>query len=158
DYVERTLYRLGAPAIPSLLEVLQNGHPNARARAARVLGMMGSDAMPAIPALTEALRDSSIRASAAMALWRIDIGTPLARPALLEELRDPVFLEVFRDCGPTVLAVAALDLEQIDYDLLKAVVESPVEDPETRAVAASALAAIQADARGEDPAPVKPHQ
>jgi HEAT repeat protein len=107
DTAERALYRLGAPAIPLLIEALENNNSEVGLRAARALGMMGSDGTPAIPALTKALEDSSIRAEAALALWRIDLETPLAAPVLLQ---------VLRDTDPVQRRKAAAYLSHTGYD------------------------------------------
>ncbi len=47
------LVRIGKPAVPGLLEVVQSGRPPARYRAMEVLGRMGPDASEVLPDLVE---------------------------------------------------------------------------------------------------------
>lgn len=81
------LIRIGSPAIPALTKALGTAHPLVRGRVAEILGMARND--QAIPALLDALRSEfyTVRAKAAIALG--NIGNPKAIEPLLKLLRDP---------------------------------------------------------------------
>jgi HEAT repeat protein len=84
------LSRIGAVAVPALVQALKDEDSLVRAGAADALGRIGSRAASAVPALVEALRDERmiVRASAAMALKRMGPAAAFAVPALTRALRD----------------------------------------------------------------------
>jgi HEAT repeat protein len=85
------LARIGEPAIPELVRLLE--HPDAipRARAAWALGRMGAKAKPAVPALMAALDDDDrlVRETAARALGQIGPDAAEAIPDLVRLLTLP---------------------------------------------------------------------
>lgn len=85
------LSALGKAAVGPLIDALQGGAPeHERAEAAETLGDIGLAAGPAVPALTERLRDESdpVRAQAAEALGTIAQTDSAAAPALAGALAD----------------------------------------------------------------------
>jgi hypothetical protein len=94
------LGRIGAPAIPALLEVLADRtQPSssgmkypARFQAASAVGLMEHAALPAVPALLAVLRDRTddedVRSGAASALGSIGEEPEKVVPALAEALRE----------------------------------------------------------------------
>lgn len=72
DAAMEKLEKIGEPAIPALIEALQDKNLLVRQSAAKVLGYIGS---PVIPALAKALKnlDAGVRRSAASALGSIGI-------------------------------------------------------------------------------------
>ena len=80
------LGRIGAPAVPELIESLRNRDPRERQRAARVLARIGPDAVDAVPMLTAALRDPDpfVQKTAARALGQIGPDAAVAVPELVE--------------------------------------------------------------------------
>jgi HEAT repeat protein len=85
------LIRLGAPAVPALVELLRHPDPQYRALAARTFWGMGPKAGAAASALAEALSDSetAVRVSAVMALENMGPAAAPAVDALVKALRDP---------------------------------------------------------------------
>jgi HEAT repeat protein len=86
------LIRLGEPAVPALVELLQDPAPENRALAARTFWGMGARAGgTAAMALGEVLADGdgAVRVSAAMALANMGPPAAPAVPALIKALRDP---------------------------------------------------------------------
>jgi HEAT repeat protein len=81
---------IGEPAIPKLLELLQEDDPDIRLLAAGGLSHMGKKATPAVPGLRECLHHKNIevRVSALSALNRIGPGAVEAAPDLLLLLRN----------------------------------------------------------------------
>jgi len=96
-----------ARTVEKLIENLQAPDQIVRIHAATVLGSMGDDAEPAVPALIEMLKSADIhdRRLAALALGEIGPAAEAAIPALLEAVNDD-------DEGVAEMAEAAL--EQID--------------------------------------------
>ena len=88
--VVESLSRIGAPAIPVLVDGLQDPALPVRWGSARALGAMGEDAIDAVPALATALQDEQImvRWAAASALWAIGTGAQRATSALIAALSD----------------------------------------------------------------------
>jgi len=86
----QALRRIGAPAVPELIQALQNENWRLRNQAAVALGTIGAEARDAIPALTGLLgaQDKYIRSNAAVALGRIGREASTAVPALTEALKD----------------------------------------------------------------------
>src|SRR5690349_1007545 len=60
DAAEDALGRIGAPAVPALMDALRSTDPIVRKKAVEVLGRMGEDAAPAVPALTALLDDPDL--------------------------------------------------------------------------------------------------
>ena len=87
DAAMEKLEKIGEPAIPALIEALQDKNLLVRQSAAKVLGYIGS---PVIPALAKALKnlDAGVRRSAASALGRIGIEAKTALPQLVPLLQD----------------------------------------------------------------------
>ncbi len=83
----RTLGKAGTAAVPTLLDILKDGETEERADAAEALGEIGADAADAIPALSAALNDSDLEvcARAAEALGRIG---PASGSILIEAVKD----------------------------------------------------------------------
>jgi HEAT repeat protein len=84
------LIRIGEPAVPPLIEMLQGGDPRLRALAASTLWGMGGKGRAAAPALGEALADPDpeLRTSVAMALENMGPQAGEAIPALVKALSD----------------------------------------------------------------------
>jgi HEAT repeat protein len=84
-----SLGRIGAAAVPALVEVLTDPNPVLRQRAAQALARIGPDARDAVPDLIVALqdRDEEVRKSVARALGQIGPEARAAVPALLDELK-----------------------------------------------------------------------
>jgi HEAT repeat protein len=84
------IIRLGAPAVPALVELLRDPDPALRALAARTFWGMGAKAGAAAPALAEALGDPEVkvRVGAAMALDNMGPPAAPAVAALVGTLRD----------------------------------------------------------------------
>jgi HEAT repeat protein len=83
------LGRIGAAAVPALVEVLADPNPVVRRRAAQALARIGPDARDAVPDLIVALQDRNeeVRKSAARALGQIGPDARAAIPALMDELK-----------------------------------------------------------------------
>ena len=86
-----SLWRIGRPAVPALIEALSDTDPYVRVLAARSLAYIGQDAEPAVPALIAALEDpnEAVRQTAARALGQIGPEAADAVPALIERMRAP---------------------------------------------------------------------
>jgi hypothetical protein len=82
------LGRIGAPAVPALMEALQSSDVQVRVKAADVLGRMGPDANDAVPELIRLLDDPDerVRKTATRALGRIGPSAQAAVPALMRSL------------------------------------------------------------------------
>ncbi len=87
-----SLSRIGAPAVPALVDSLRDPDADRRLRAVRILAGIGSDASQAVPFLVEALRDPDpqVRKAAAWALGQIGPNAAEAVPALMELLQTDV--------------------------------------------------------------------
>ena len=88
ETAEVALGRIGAPAVPALIDTLQNPDPAVRRKAIEVLGRMGDDAAPAVPALTALLNDPDlgVRKAAARTLGQIGPEAQAAIPTLMRTL------------------------------------------------------------------------
>ena len=82
------LATIGAPAVPHLVNILEN-HKGLRVQAAYVLGQIGPDAAPATDALAKLVddRDLNLATEAALALAKIGPGAKAAVPALCAAFR-----------------------------------------------------------------------
>ena len=81
---------IGGPAVPALINALQDKNESIRASAAYALGDIGSAAQEAVPALTQALPDEStwVRRHATEALGLIGQSAQNTVPALIDLLYD----------------------------------------------------------------------
>jgi HEAT repeat protein len=88
DAAEDALGRIGAAAVPALIDTLHSDDPNVRRKAIEVLGRMGEEAAPAVPVLTALLNDPdpSVRKVAARTLGQIGPPAKDAVPALMRNL------------------------------------------------------------------------
>ena len=84
------LIRVGAAAVPSLVEMLQSEDVRKRTLAATALWGMGEKGRAAVPALANLLSDgeASLRVAAAMALENMGPEAAPAVPALIRALKD----------------------------------------------------------------------
>ncbi len=91
DAAEHALGRIGAVAVPMLVEALRSPDAAIRQRAVEVLGRMGSEAASAVPALIPLLDDANpdVRRSAARTLGLIGPGAKDAVPSLIRNLFQP---------------------------------------------------------------------
>jgi HEAT repeat protein len=87
----KALAKIGAPAVPELIESLKHPVVHIRYRAAWALGQIGPDAADAVPALIKALhdKDNQVRELAAYALGEIGPQAQAAVRPLVVMLRDP---------------------------------------------------------------------
>jgi hypothetical protein len=85
------LGRIGAAAVPALVQTLQDPDPAVRLTAVEVLGRMGADARDAVPHLVRLLDDPNlaVRKAAARTLGRIGPAAHEAVPALMKSLLEP---------------------------------------------------------------------
>jgi hypothetical protein len=85
------LGRIGAPAVPALVQVLENGDGATRLKVVETLGRMGEDAKEAVPALIRLLDDADpdVRKAATRSLGRIGPAASDAVPALVRRLLEP---------------------------------------------------------------------
>lgn len=85
------LARIGEPAVPMLVETLNDRDPHARAQSARALALMGPKAQAAVPQLILSLDDADehVRRGAARALGQIGPAAQSAVPALIRLLKLP---------------------------------------------------------------------
>lgn len=83
--VADALRRIGAAAVPAVVQTLQSPDPETRKRAVDLLGRMGPSAKEAVPDLIEALadRDPQVRKMAVRALGQIGPAAAAAIPALI---------------------------------------------------------------------------
>jgi HEAT repeat protein len=92
--VVNALLKIGAPAVPELINALEDGNELVRMYVADALGGIGTPAAPAVPALIEAMRypgvnSMELRGSVIKALSKI--GSP-AVPLLRKALKDKYLL------------------------------------------------------------------
>lgn len=85
-----SLGRIGAPAVPALIDALDHNDSIRRAQAAKVLARIGPEAKPSVPALVRALEDNDerVRKAAARALGQIGPGAEDAVLPLLEIIEE----------------------------------------------------------------------
>jgi len=67
----KALGAIGAPAMPLLIEILENGDLAAKWEAASILGSLGEPARPALPALRKLAKNSSSGYAAKKAIRKI---------------------------------------------------------------------------------------
>ena len=89
EIAAESLGRIGEPAVPALVQLLEHPDTATRQMATEVLARMGDRAAAAVPALTQRLRDvdPSVRRSAVRALGQIGPQAANAVPALIDFLR-----------------------------------------------------------------------
>jgi hypothetical protein len=85
------LGRIGAAAVPSLVEALANPDPATRQKAVAVLGRMGPEAAAAVPDLIKLLSDPDpeVRKVTARTLGQIGPAAKDAVPSLMQSLLQP---------------------------------------------------------------------
>jgi HEAT repeat protein len=85
------LGRIGAPAVPALIETLANPDATLRLKTVEVLARMGPEAQEAVPRLVELLNDPdpAVRKAATRALGQIGPLAHDAVPALMQRLVEP---------------------------------------------------------------------
>jgi hypothetical protein len=83
------LGRIGATAVPALIDALSDNQAAVRAHACRALAYMGANAKEAVGKLTLALndQDETVRIEAATALGQIGAAATPATPVLLRMLQ-----------------------------------------------------------------------
>jgi hypothetical protein len=108
EAAEDALGRIGAPAVPALIDALRSVDPNVRKKAIEVLGRMGEDAAPAVLSLTALLDDPDItvRKAAARTLGQIGPAAKDAVPSLMRNLFQQPALEP-APASPALQAVPA---------------------------------------------------
>jgi hypothetical protein len=81
---------LGPPAVPQLIQAMEDRHSNVRLAAVRAAMLIGSNADSAIPALAELVNDSNglVRVEAVFALSVMGPNKKLTIPALIRALND----------------------------------------------------------------------
>jgi hypothetical protein len=101
DAAEHALGRIGAPAVPMLVEALRSPDAAIRLRAVEVLGRMGGEAVNAVPALIPLLDDTNpdVRRSAARTLGLIGPAAKDAVPSLIRNLFQPTVSSNMSDSG-----------------------------------------------------------
>lgn len=146
DCSAKILARIGAAAVPALIEALGAEHPNVRGGALYALGQMGPPAEAAVPHILSAIaaeprRPNSDGRTRTIAVWALGQIGPAAREAL------PVLLESLNASGDDRDAAEAI--RKIDPEsrqaatLLAKHLESPDERVRRNAVAAlSALGPV----------------
>jgi HEAT repeat protein len=85
------LGRIGAAAVPALVQALQSPDANVRLKAVEVLGRMGAEATDAVPQLIKLLDDPdpAVRKAAARTLGLVGPAAKDAVPALIRALLQP---------------------------------------------------------------------
>ena len=144
----QALARLGRPAVPKILRLLNSPETKVRIAAVQSLGMMASGGRPAIPALISCLSDpdAEVRLNAAFSLGTIRPGGSNVVSALALALADPHRLVQINAAHGLVRAGR---LAAPAWPALARNLASP--DPEVRAAAARALASIGPGAIGAVP-------
>jgi HEAT repeat protein len=91
DAATDALGRIGAAAVPALVNELRHPDPQVRLKATEVLGRMGEEAQAAVPELVRLLDDPDheVRKAAARTLGRIGPAAQVAVPALMRTLFQP---------------------------------------------------------------------
>jgi hypothetical protein len=121
--IQQSLEKIGKDAVPSLIHALKNKDENVRIVAARSLCTIGTDARPALAALTGALADSqsAVAEAAAKALANFGPEAKSAVPALLSASRRSVaaaedtLLKLGKDAVPGLIeALGHRDADERD--------------------------------------------
>ena len=139
------LSRIGAAAIPPLIEALNSEENTVRAGAAKALAGMGADASPAIPALITNLKnEDDVRREAAEALGAIGAAgiQPLAASLNSADARE-------RAGAAMALALAGTGAKEIAPAFLD--LAKKETDPAVRVALLTALPKIGVDARESVP-------
>lgn len=90
ETVADALARIGADAVPFLVETLEDPDPEVRMYAARALAMMGQAGQEAVPALIQHLRDPDerVRRASARALGQMGPAAKTAVKSLIQLLKE----------------------------------------------------------------------
>ena len=121
-----SLAAIGANAVPSLMELLNDPSPHLKQRAVEALGLVGAAAEPAVPAIIKNLEgaDFEVRQRAADALGWIGRQPELVIPALIEALKDPDIgvrcyaansLGLFGTCATNAIPALLISFADSDY-------------------------------------------
>jgi hypothetical protein len=131
DAAEDALGRIGAPAVPALLDALRSTNPGVRRKAVEVLGRMGEEAAPAVPALTALLDDSdmTVRKAAARTLGQIGPAAKDAVPALMRTLfqQPPPSPVHHRPCKPSQRRPLLLQMPSRLVPIIRTVIQAHLE-------------------------------
>jgi HEAT repeat protein len=137
------LVNLGTPAIPALIEALQQSDAELRWRAASVLSDLGPEAASALPVLVQTLQDSDpqVRLYATIALGNMGKSAQDAVPQLVAALQDKdAYVRIY---APTALRKIGVQGTVAISALAKALAD---QNPRVRLNAAYALGSVGAEA------------
>jgi HEAT repeat protein len=150
EQVVEALSKIGEPAIPVLIEALEDPRVTVRWGAVRALGRIGSVATEAIPALAASLKDESVqvRWAAARSLWAIGPAAATATPMLVEALGDKDW--VVRWSAARALGAVAADS---DIDSIVGSLAAALRDRDSRVCEAAAFALEQLGAAARSALP-----
>jgi HEAT repeat protein len=138
------LLEIGSPAVPALIAALgSNNDVTLRLNAASVLGDLGAESAPAVPALTQAIQDADdrVRLYATWALGNIGPSAKSAIPALILALQDRS--QYVRIYAPSALRRIGVDAK---IGLSALIVALGDENARVRYNSANALGAMGMDA------------
>jgi len=142
------------PAIPHLLQMLEDADENLRGNLAESLGRIGDERGEVAAALVKLLDDqeSSVRASAVQGLGHLGGPAKPAVPALIKLLKDEGQESYVRGHAATALG----KIGPVTEEVIPALIETlQTEDAHVRGVAAYALYLIGAEAEAAIPALTK---
>jgi HEAT repeat protein len=123
--IEDALVAIGEPAVPALVEALEDEGPYRARRAAGVLGRMPAAAPLSAPALVRALRDPAARNAAARALMRVaPHESERYVPVLISGVDDPD-ADVARIC---TVALVEIGTPQVLPGLIRALSDNRTYD------------------------------
>jgi HEAT repeat protein len=138
--------------VAGLIRGLDLPEPGKRARAAEILGEIGSDAKAAVPYLVKLLKDKSeeVRRNSARAIEQIGSLTQGDLPGVVDAMKDP-------DPDIRVSIITAIKLMGPEADIAIPSLIEALHDPQTpvRLQAAKALAAMGTTAKAAIPALAK---
>lgn len=107
-----TLRRIGTPAVPLMLQALQEDHTTQRRAIIVSLGRMGSSALGALPVLTQLLDDPLVRTEAVEAVENIQ-GAP--RKTLRRVIRQVEYWAFFGAVVVTIMAIVIGTISRVFY-------------------------------------------